>query len=336
MALTIKPVESYRDDFTFANSDAAIARFPFPFPGDDYMYSVNMEPHNGGPPGSVFEHCFDVDEHYLSEMNERRLILERDPGRCVARPHMRVAAWDALETIMTHYAADYPQWFTLSRDGDRWTWHNRLLNIHDRFVYGDDDSLPMPPLEYVMRQTQGDFNLLDQRDDDLYMDAGCVTGPADWSLHFDLGMSFRQWHGPVPLAHEMGIFDRALRYLLNIQVGRPARRLNWTLTVNPRLDTSPETYCEWGGDRASVTLDNAGARVYLRVELQALVRMPRSHALMFSIRTYLISLAELATRPEWARRLHRVLRSLPENLADYKGLSRYRETVVNWLAPFDL
>lgn len=71
------------------------------------------------------------------------------------------------------------------------------------------------------------------------MDAGLVTSPADWSLAFDAGMSFKQWHSPVPMAHQMGIFDRALKYLLNLQTGQPVRRLNWTLTINPRLDSSP-------------------------------------------------------------------------------------------------
>ena len=32
--------ETYRDDYTFANSPQTIARAPFPFPDDDYMYSI--------------------------------------------------------------------------------------------------------------------------------------------------------------------------------------------------------------------------------------------------------------------------------------------------------
>jgi hypothetical protein len=48
--------ETYCDDFTYRNSPAGIRRFPFPFDRDDYMYSVNMEPHVPGRKGSVFEH----------------------------------------------------------------------------------------------------------------------------------------------------------------------------------------------------------------------------------------------------------------------------------------
>lgn len=131
------------------------------------------------------------------------------------------------------------------------------------------------------------------------------------------------------------MFDRALKYLLNIQVDRPVRRLNWTMTINPRLDTSSETFHEWGRERGMVTPENVGRLVHLRVELQFMARLARSNALMFSIRTYLISLEELVTNPAWAQRLHRVLRDLPQALADYKGLSRYRQTVVDWLRQYD-
>ena len=109
--------------------------------------------------------------------------------------------------------------------------------------------------------------------------------------------------------HDLGVFDRALKFLLNLQLGHPVRRLNWTMTVHPRLDTSPEQYPRWGTDRASVTPENAGDLVHLRVELQGLWRLPRSNAIVFSIRCYLLSLEELVTIPKWARRLHRVLRA---------------------------
>lgn len=335
MTLTFKPLETYRDDFSFRNSAEAIARFPFPFPEDHYMYSVNLEPAVSRDPGSVFEHTFDIDEHYVAEMAERARVLELDPQRCLVMPHMAQAAWDTLAVLMEHLSRDYPQHFRLDREDDAWHWRNLALGIDQRFTFGDPASLPCEPLEYITRQMQGDFALLDQRDDDLFMDAGMVTCPADWSLRFDAGMSFRQWHSPVPLAPQAGIFERALKYLLNIQVGQPVRRLNWTLTINPRLDTSPETFHEWGNDRGKVTPDNVGRLVHLRVELQLMLRLPRSNALLFGIRTYLISLDELVTDPAWACRLHRVIRDLPEPIADYKGMTRYRQTLVDWLRAFD-
>lgn len=327
--------ETFRDDFTFSNSPEGIRRFPFPFDKDQYMYAVNIEQHMPGPPKSATEFPIDIDEHYVAEMRDRALVLKEDPLRCQSMPHMITAEWDLVELLMESMAKHYPEHFTLTREGDRWRWVNRPLGIDQRFTFGDAATLPHPPMEYVTRQCQGDFCLLDQRNANLWMDAGIVTTQADWSLDFDMGMNFIEWHGPVPLAHDLGVFDRALKFLLNLQQGRPVRRLNWTMTVNPRLDTSPENYHKWGIDRTTVTPENVGDKVHLRVELQALWRLPRSNAIVFSIRAYMIKMHELATIPKWGRRLHRVLRDLPPELADYKGLTRFRENTVAYLAAHD-
>jgi dimethylamine monooxygenase subunit A len=327
--------ESFRDDFTFSNSPAAIKRFPFPFHEDKYMYSVNIEPHVPGPKGSVYEFPIDIDEHYVSEMRDRALVLKDDPLRCQALPHMMTAQWDTLELLMTSMARDYPEHFTLHRNGDSWHWINRPLNIDQMFTFGNASTLPHHPMEYVTRQCQGDFTLVDQRDENLWIDAGISTTQADWSLDFDIGMNFMEWHGPVPLAHEAKVFDRALKFLLNLQQGRPVRRLNWTMTINPRLDTSPENYHKWGIDRTTVKPQNVGDKVHLRVELQGLWRLPRSNAIIFSIRAYMIKMEELVTIPKWGRRFPRVLRSLPPELVDYKGLTRFRDMTLDWLDKHD-
>jgi dimethylamine monooxygenase subunit A len=335
MGLVFKTDETFRDNFVFGKTPEGIRHFPFPFHEDKYMYAVNIEPHTKGPVGSATEFAIDVDEHYVAEMAERALVLKEDPLRCQALPHMMLAQWDLIELLMTAMSDDYPEHFTLERDGDRWHWINRPLGIDQHFTFGDPATLPYQPMEYITRQCQGDFCLIDQRDNNLWMDAGIATAQADWSLDFDIGMNFMEWHGPVPLAHELGVFDRALKFLLNLQQGRPVRRLNWTMTINPRMDTSPEKYHKWGSDRATVTPENAGEKVHLRVELQGLWRLPRSNAIVFSIRGYLMSIGGIATIPKWARRLHRVLKTLPPELVDYKGLTRYRDTAVAWLSHLD-
>jgi hypothetical protein len=334
MAIAFKD-ETFRNDFTFSNSPEYIKRFPFPFHEDSYMYAVNLEPHTPVKKGSVFEFPFDVDEHYVSEMKDRALVLDEDPLRCQSLPHMEAAGWDTLELIMESKAAAYPEHFSLSKDGDKWRWINRPMGIDDTFIFGNTSTLPYGPMEYITRQAQGDFAVLDQRDGNLWMDAGIVTTQADWSLDFDIGMNFFEWHAPVPLAHELGIFKRALKFLLNVQHGKPARRLNWTMTINPRLDTSPENYHKWGKDRLTVTPENVGEKVYLRVELQTFWRLPRSNGLLFPIRCYLISMEELSSIPKWGCRLHRVLGSLPQELRDYKGLTSYIDDTVAWLSKFD-
>ncbi|APJ04855.1 heme-dependent oxidative N-demethylase family protein [Silvanigrella aquatica] len=327
--------ESFRDDYSFKNSIESIRRFPFPFAEDNYMYSVNIEPHVKGNKNSVYEYNFDIDEHYISECNDKRMTLAEDPKRYESLPHMLEAQWDFLELTMNSLSQDYPEYFSLKKNEDEWTWENKLLEIKDTFIFGDSASISMEPFEYMGRQVQGDFVLLDQRNNTLYADAGFVTSQADWSLAFDLGMSWQEWHGPVPQVTELGIMDRALKYLLSLQQSNPVRRLNWTMTIHPRLDTSPENYPFWGADRNKINYSNVGELVYLRVELQTLFRLPKSNCILFAIRCYLINLNEINSFPRWSKRLHRVLKNLHPDLIEYKGLTKFNSTVVSWLSQFD-
>jgi len=133
MSIVFKPDETFRGDYSYRNSDEAILRFPFPFPDDQYMYSVNMEPHQPKGASAVYEHGFDVDEHYIAECRDKAITLERDPGRCQVLPHMQMAEWDTLELLMDSLSADYPEHFSLSKTGTdfgaRWTWVNRPLAL---------------------------------------------------------------------------------------------------------------------------------------------------------------------------------------------------------------
>ncbi|MFZ2528557.1 MAG: DUF3445 domain-containing protein [Rhodococcus sp. (in: high G+C Gram-positive bacteria)] len=317
-----------------------VARFPFPFPRDTYRYSTNVEPAGtraDTAAGSWGENPVDIDGHHLDDLTERSRVLAADPDRFQALPHMDVAQWDAMLTLMGMLADAYPQSFTLDRDGDHRRWRNTTLGLDQSFVCGRPETLPESPLLYIGRQIQEDVVLLDQRDGALWGDAGLVTFAADWSLRFDVGMSFLQIHGPVPRIHTEGVIGRAHAFLMGLHAGQRYRRTNWTLTVDRRLDTATETYPEWGRDRrllADGPLADVGSRLHLRVEVQHLIRLGASGAIMFLIRTYLLPFEEVALVPEWADRLDRVLDELPDDMADYKGIARTRGPGMAWLREF--
>ena len=93
----------------------------------------------------------------------------------------------------------------------------------------------------------------------------------------------------------------------------------------------PETFDEWGPARYQVAPENVADEVQFRVEEQCVLRLPGSNALLFSIHTYLKSLGEISQHPEWTQKLHSVLITLPEQVAAYKGLTAYREQVIEYL-----
>jgi hypothetical protein len=175
-------------------------------------------------------------------MIDRAQVLAEDPLRCQSLPHMTLAGWDVLEFIMETKARDYPHWFTLERDGHRWRWINRPLGIDHSFTFLDESTLPYGPFEYITRQTQGDWTLQDGRDGTLWMDAGIATSQADWSVDFDVGMNFHEWHAPVPIAHDLGVFDRALKFLLKLQHGAPGPRLGQRVVAGHMLELAAQAF----------------------------------------------------------------------------------------------
>ncbi|MGY1743083.1 MULTISPECIES: heme-dependent oxidative N-demethylase family protein [unclassified Blastococcus] len=311
------------------------ARFPFPFAADAFRYSVNVEPARrvvATAAGSWGAGVLDVDADHAAELALRRDVLAADPGRCRQLPHMRVAAWDALTTLLPELAATLPGVTALRVRGDRWDWRNDLTGTAVSFTVGDDDSLPGGPLALLGSQVQEDVVLLDEREGALWVDAGLVTFAADWSLGFDVGMRFAEVHGPVPRVAEEGVVARAEQFLLRLQPGQEFRRTNWSMTVGRRLDTSTETRAEWAAERRGIGADPAlPDRLHLRVEVQHLIRLGVSNAVCFLIRTHLLSLGELAAVPPWRRRLGAVLAELPEDMAAYKGLTGFRGPAADWL-----
>ena len=314
-----------------------VASFPFPYTADSYRYSTNIAPARDAvatEAGQWGQRVVDIDSEYLHEIAERRRILAADPSRHAVLPHMRVACWDTMLTLMTELASAYPATMSLRRDGDTWHWRNELLGIEQDFVIGDESSLPCDPLAYIAGQVQEDIVLLDQRDGDLFADAGVVTFAAGWSFGFDVGMTFLEIHGPVPRLRETGVIARAREFLMRLQANDIYRRTNWSMTVGRRLDVSTEAVPEWLPDRQrleAVDDEEFGRLIHLRVEIQHLIRLPESGAICFLIRSYMLPLADVATVEQWRVRTAAVLAELPDDMVEYKGLAAYRDRAVSWL-----
>lgn len=323
------------DDSTTEVLPERIRRFPFPFPSDSYRYSTNVEPAGKlveTDTGSWGSDVIDVDEYYLSDLKERAKVLAEDPTRTAVLPHMRLSVWDAIVTLLSGMAEDNPQTMSFAREGNNCRWVNSLQDLDIEFVVGDDDSLPTDPMRFLGSQIQDDIAFLDPREDTLWLDAGLVTFAADWSFRFDVGMKFMDIHTPVPRVKTEPVITRAHKFLVQMQPGEKYRRLNWTMTVGRRLDTSTESYPEWAQDRSTIATDpDMPDKLHLRVEVQSLLRLPHSGALLFLIRSYLLPLTDIARVPAWRERLGRVLAELPEDMAEYKGIIRYRDAASAWL-----
>ncbi len=155
---------------------------------------------------------------------------------------------------------------------------------------------------------------------------GCLCFPSSWRLSDKLGQPIEFIHGPVPglNAH---IGPAIHKFLANLKPGTASLRHNWGLARSPELNHHP--------DRALPRLDaTVGAdEVWLRVEHQALVALPKSGGILFGIRVVNHSLNEVKADPVATARLCRALETMPKEMARYKGVASARERILLLLRP---
>lgn len=178
----------------------------------------------------------------------------------------------------------------------------------------------------LARLAQEDFCLLQKQADGQYaLTAAILCFPAHWRLGEKLGRPLREIHAPVPgfAARLAGPVDR---FLANLAVERPVWRANWSVVEDPAL-FHPHARVP----RADLTPEQAGEQLWLRVERQTLRRLPETGAVVFTIRTLVRPLVEIAAMPGVAGAMAARLRELEPGMAGYKGLPGFREPLLAWL-----
>lgn len=300
--------------------------FPFPF-GDSevYKYSNNATPLR--PPNAI-----ELTDKYVDEIRLKRELLTNHPERCYQSSSQTLAAqWEIVDLILHNLVGFYPEQFKLEKKDEQWIFTNVQMKENIAFTFGDRTTLELEPLDFIGRHVQEDLLLMMQRDGDLFLDAGLLCFPANWSLYFNVGMTFKEIHSPIPGFQSESLDDRILQFLMRIEAGAPWGRKNWSLMAGNKLDTSLETFAEWGQARKQVTKENAGKLVHLRVEVQKLFRLPKSNGILFTIHSHMLPLERFIQHTPWLEQFYAILRELPVFISDYKGISLYRQQVLEYL-----
>jgi hypothetical protein len=263
---------------------------------------------------------FEIDARYGDEMAERqRLLKERHTDVFGTLPMSDAARAETLREIVVNLTTCVPQWF--ARDGDRV--HNALT--------GETWDLAVPPcdpLELAGRLVQEDLCIIQQSDEGPIFTAAVLCFPSRWRLHEKLGKPLVSVHGRVPFYAER-LANPVDRFMAKVKPAHIASRLNWSVLDDPAMFQPGGKWREQ--TNTAVTADNAGERLYLRVERQTLRRLPQSGAILFGIRVHSYEMARAITAPEAASRLAEAVRALPEATVHYKSLRAYGPALLAWL-----
>ncbi|MCE9611604.1 MAG: DUF3445 domain-containing protein [Chthoniobacter sp.] len=156
--------------------------------------------------------------------------------------------------------------------------------------------------------------------------AGEVIFPSAWSLPEKLGLPLSAVHAPVP-ALQQTIGASIQTFLARIACEAAWERENWGLSAHTELNFHPVRRLP------RLTAEARLETTWVRLERQFLTRLPVTRCLLFGIRVSNHRLDEAAADPEIGRRIARALHTMPEAMADYKGVGAARSALIRLLAP---
>ena len=261
---------------------------------------------------------FEIDQLYETEMTEKRRLLacSRD-AVFAAMPESDAARAEALQTVVEALTLHHPAWFR--RDGAMV--RNGLTG--ETWKLGSID-----PLELAGRLVQEDLCVVQVGENGPMFTAASLCFPSRWRLADKIGKPLSAVHASVPFYADR-LARPVDRFMRRLKPGHIASRLNWSLLDDPALFQPGGKWRVAGG--SGVTKQNAGCRVFLRVERQTLRQLPDSGAVLFGIRVHVYPLQRVIDQPDRAAALAEAVRALPEEVQQYKSLLPFRVALLGWL-----
>lgn len=176
------------------------------------------------------------------------------------------------------------------------------------------------------RRLEPDFMILSpQASGPFRLVAGSVCFPSSWSLSEKVGLPLDAIHEVVPdlnaqLGRSMDVFLERLKPEI------AWLRSNWGLSRSSEYNQHPLRRLR----RLDPTVEVD--EVWLRVERQALVRLPQTGGVLFGIRIMNHSLREMAADVEIRDRFRISLEAIPEAMAAYKNIASSRRRLLELLS----
>jgi hypothetical protein len=273
----------------------------FPFAGEAYKPSMGVKPLS-------LDTWIEVDELLVPHLELKRKLVNEHYDTVIQQfDSANEAILETEAEITQHLVSLHPEIYQLS--GQRFT----IKPLNRTFEINQD---PKEALQRIAQYTQEDFCLLSAKAP-VVLEAGTVCFPSRWKIADKIGKGSPGIHTPVPKFAET-IGKPTASFLEMLPIEKPIWRMNWT------LHDSFDLFCpEAHESQKHLTLDNILQETYIRVERQSLRRLPKTKYILFSIRTYIYSVALAASDEKRKELLRKTLEGLPEDVAFYKGMRKF-------------
>lgn len=272
----------------------------------------------------LLEDWIELGPDWAEQLQQKdELLTQRYSEVFASLPGSEAAQQEVLDLLVTHLLQYFPQHY---QQQDDW-----LINISTGQRWCCSEFADQP-LDLAGRLVQEDLCLLLPSEAGYQLAAASVCFPSRWSMPEKLGRPVAEIHQPVPG------YDRKLARPVNqvfqrLQPAYSGYRFNWSIVDSPALFLSPTIHSTENSAliHPTITAQNAGEQLWLRIERQTLRRLSASDGILFTIRTSIYPLIEIVAYPTVAGNLAAILRQMPSEMQQYKSILPFRDVLLNYL-----
>ncbi|CCH42464.1 putative secreted protein [Wickerhamomyces ciferrii] len=269
-------------------------------------------------------HWLDMDKYYWHYIEEKQRIhhkygdlnfgwLEESDAACE----------ELLDTVVSHMLKRYPKLFTSNDNG---------VHVKNELT-GEVMDLSRPlmehPMMYVSRMAKEDFYLVQKRDDGLhYLTAAAVPFPGgSFDIKPKLGKNLDIIHTNVPY-YESKLKKSMERWFSKMTASDPVERASWFLSWDYDLFCSA-VHTVPNDSKIDPSVDPKSFIV--RVERQALRRLPKTQAIIFTNHPIHYTIEEMKDEPMIPSLLKKIMYEAPDDIVKYKHFESFRDHLVPYL-----
>ncbi|KAL9622420.1 MAG: hypothetical protein Q9160_003264 [Pyrenula sp. 1 TL-2023] len=291
--------------------------------GPKYFVTMGLRP-------MPLDSWIELDNQYPHfHATKARRIEERGDKCCRTAPEAYPAAVELLEELCEYLPARYPTLFRKTDVGMDNLWSGESFNIKA-------EPLAEDPMQMASRFIQDDLALMLERPDShYYLLAGSILLAGFWRLSDKFGMPLSEIHTSGSVPQFQSKLERGMHnFFRRLRPQDPVLRNNYFLQVDDELAWSPSIGSEDAEEVAgwdAAQKDRAIEHHWFRSERQSLRRLPRSGAVVFTIRTYFVPVREICGEKGVPGRLASAVRSWGEDVSRYKGRERYGGVLLEYL-----
>lgn len=271
----------------------------------------------------------ELDNHFPKYHASKKERISERGEKCVhTDPIAYPAALELLDEFMHYLPARYPTLYRRTPEGLENLWSGEKFNLIERPLRED-------PMAIAARLVQDDLALMIEGEDGrYYLKAGAILLAGFWRLSDKLGMPLEEIHtsGNVPQYNEK-LHKGMANFFRRLKVDQLYCRNNYFIQVDDDLAWSWSIGDENSDEVSWSTAekDRAIEHHWFRSERQSLRRLPKSKAVLFTVRTYFHPVTELAQEDFVPGRLASAVRSWGDDVSEYKGKEKYGKVLLEYL-----